>query len=213
MSEAGDLHDFAKSWLSETGGLSTCTSPSTSELAHELLHLRIVCHAAHSTHLLHHACHLSHVWLSTWTTCSWHSAHSSHSSHATWLLTLLLLARVLARLSNLKWSLLTRIRKQLVGIQFEVVLHLTHQRCNLSTERSRKELFRKVDDIRGYTFSDQELRNLISEIVAVVLENIVSCFRVSWCNVFEQFHKHFLRYFCLSQVHLLSWLAYHQKFG
>jgi len=161
MGKASYLHDFAESWLSEAGRLGSSTT-SVGELAHHLLHLRVVSHARHTSHAFHHTCHLCHVRLASWTTSPRHASHTSG-------ILALLLPWMLTRLSHLQRSLFTGVGKQLVGIQLQVVLHLTHHRSNLLTKRSRKELLRQIDNVRRNSFAKQNLSDLIRKVIAVVL--------------------------------------------
>lgn len=70
---------------------------------------------------------------------------------------------------------------------------------NATPQRVREDVarvshLRHVDDAGGDAFAEQELRQLIGEIVAVVCEQVVGLAREAWRDLLEKVLEHLLRH-------------------
>lgn len=212
LNETGDLEYFAelRLWRRRSSSLAcrssrhtpcsrtrhtwhSCPAIPLSKLLHHLGHLRIL------THLLHHG---GKVWLATTrSSCTpWHSPHPWHSTlriTTCWSLSKRLI--ILVDPSNLQWLLLALIIEKLVWTLAQTVLHVHHHGRNLLSKGRVQEILRQIYDIRRNSFSQEQLGNLVSKIVAIVVEYVVILRReLSW-NILKHLHKDLFRDFSASK--------------
>jgi hypothetical protein len=95
-----------------------------------------------------------------------------------------------------QWVLLSRIVEELMAVDFEVVLGLHEHRCDHFTNGSVKELLRQINNVLWNSLSKQEVRTLVCEVVAIVLEDIVCLLSEARTHIFKELHKELLRQLC-----------------
>lgn len=92
-----------------------------------------------------------------------------------------------------------------MALHLQVVLCLGKHGSDHLSERGIQEFIGQVYDFLGDPISYQELRALIREVVAVMLEHIVCSLSESRRDLSEEVHEEFFGQFRETKVHNLSW--------
>jgi len=186
-------HDFGKVGLARDlehltnlrsfkAGSLLLTSHSATELVHQILH---------------------HIWVDTWNVghSSWHPT-CTHTGHArlTWLLGWGVCLVVFS-------LVLLVILKNGVRPLHKIILHARQHRCELFAHWRLHQLLGQINNIFGDALTEQQISNCISEIVAVICQDVVFLGGEIILHAFQHFHEVLLRNFCHSQVSLLCWLT------
>ena len=98
--------------------------------------------------------------------------------------------------------------EKLVTINFKIILSLHKHWRNHSPNRGVKELLRQVDYVFRYPLTYEELRALVGEVVAVVLQYIVCLLSEARAHIFEELHEELFRQLSESEINSLSWSAF-----
>lgn len=75
------------------------------------------------------------------------------------------------------------------------------------TQGRREEGFRQINDVFRDAFSDQQLGALVSKVVAVVSQDVVSLGSESGCDFSQEVHEHIFGDLRDSEGDCLCWLA------
>jgi hypothetical protein len=98
--------------------------------------------------------------------------------------------------------------EKLMAVDLKIILGLLHHGCNHFTHGGIQELIRKIDDFWWDTGTQEEIGAFIGEIVAVMLEDIVSRGGETGTHLPQELHEKLFRYLCESEVNHLVWAAY-----
>lgn len=140
--------------------------------------------ALHLSELLHHLCHVVRV----------------HSLH-------LRLTGLLQTSRNLRLCVLLLLEHRVWTLHQRLLSLVKHGHQRLSHRRAHEELW-QVHNVFGNSLANQQLCALVSEVVAVVGQNIVSAHLESRRNVAQQLHENILSDLGDSQIYGLGRSSY-----